>query len=868
MSTQASSDSYEELPGIITSLPTDDRRWGLARYALEYVANGQVQPADPKKPAGQWCLDSVAEQSLRDRAVVTKERLAFINDVVTSCIHPPADHSHHAVNDDAEIAARTQEVAGTLVLALGETKVSASFSTWPLRIQLRIPDGQGDEGEGSLMPAATAWLDTSPIELPGNRSIVPRSALKEQLGLALDAGAPLPGSVIRRVPTMLRFTSEQALDLVDAADSLRDAGFEIVLPESVRDGVDRLTVKLLVTSTSDGDFIGARTFHGSWQGTVGRRPLDRATLQRVLETAAEGQYLVRHDARWIAVDPAFAARFLRRLRARPPAGVELIATCLSGYWRTPDLGTVPVTLDAEASHRFAALRNAGSGGEPELVGIEAQLRDYQRRGSAWLQKMAELGLGAVLADDMGLGKTLQTIVLLASRSRHSNSNPHLVICPTSVLGNWKREIGRFAPALRATIYHGPGRHLERARGENDVVLTSYAVLRRDADRLAAHEWDTVVLDEAQQIKNEGSATTQCAHRIANHAVARVALTGTPVENRLSDLWSILQFVEPGLLGGRRRFSMEIARPIELARQHLEDELDQQAATEATERLHRITGPFIMRRLKAEVAKELPDKTELIDSCPLTAEQERLYRRAVRESMEGGLGEGFARAGRILRMIGELRQICDHPEQSNPSDGGGDDALALNDLELVGRSGKFDHTIELLQEIAQSGERTLVFTQYRRMGRMLAYQIGHTLGITIPFLHGGVDRVRREAMVDEFQNSPDAPPVLVISLRAGGTGLNLTRATHVLHYDRWWNPAVEDQATDRAHRIGQTEPVTVHTLVTAGTIEDHVADLLARKRDLANLALRPGESWIGELTDAELIDLVSLDDTLELSGASE
>ncbi|WP_236808854.1 DEAD/DEAH box helicase [Amycolatopsis albispora] len=428
------------------------------------------------------------------------------------------------------------------------------------------------------------------------------------------------------------------------------------------------------------------------------------------------------------------------------------------------------------------------------------LRPYQRAGVAWLQGADG---GGVLADEMGLGKTVQAIALLAARP----GGPHLVVCPTSLLGNWTRELARFAPGLTS------------------VELTSYGKLRADAERFAATAWDVVVLDEAQQIKNPDSQTARAARTL--DARLRVAMTGTPVENRLDELWSLLAFTNPGLLGTRARFRRRFATAVE-----------QRRSDAAAARLHEIVGPHILRRRKRDVAPELPPKLEVTVVCQLTAEQERLYRAAMDSAFGSGLGSGIERRGRILALLTRLKQLCNHPE---PGAG-----------QLGGRSGKLDRVTEMLTEIADNGDRALVFTQYRETGEMLARHLG------APFLHGGLSIAARERLIHQFQEDDDSPPVLVLSLRAAGFGLNLTRATHVVHYDRWWNPAVEDQASDRAHRIGQTRAVTVHTLLTERTLEETIAELHAGKRDLAGIATgetRTIENDLAKLSDERLREVL-------------
>ncbi|MCP3802838.1 DEAD/DEAH box helicase [Allokutzneria sp. A3M-2-11 16] len=459
----------------------------------------------------------------------------------------------------------------------------------------------------------------------------------------------------------------------------------------------------------------------------------------------------------------------------------------------------------------------------KLGAINAELRPYQVDGVAWLHSVPG---GGVLADEMGLGKTLQAICLLATRD-----GPHLVVCPTSLVGNWRRELARFAPDTPVLTHHGPNRELPLPVPPRTVVITSYSVLRSD-DELGAVDWDTVVLDEAQQVKNPDTRASKAAARLS--ARRRVAMTGTPVENRLDELWAIMSLTNPGLLGTRARFRQRFGTPVE-----------QRRSATAAARLTALITPHVLRRTKSEVATDLPPKVYSTIACTLTGEQATLYRDAVDRAFTDGFGSGFQRRGRVLALLTALKQICNHPAQYRP-----------DDLPLTGRSGKFDRATEMLTEIVEDNDRALVFTQYRAMGELLARHLGDQLGGPVPFLHGGLAATQRDELVRAFQHDDDAPPVLLLSLRAAGFGLNLTRAGHVMHYDRWWNPAVEEQATDRAHRIGQTRPLTVHTLVTGGTVEDHIAHLHENKRALAD-AVTGAETALADLTDDQLHEVLDL-----------
>jgi SNF2 family DNA or RNA helicase len=462
------------------------------------------------------------------------------------------------------------------------------------------------------------------------------------------------------------------------------------------------------------------------------------------------------------------------------------------------------------------------------------MRPYQKDGFDFLCHLTELKLGGILADDMGLGKTITLIALhLHRQSDVSSAGPTLVLCPASLMGNWQREIEKFAPGVPVRRFHGARRGLE-GLADGEFVLTTYGTMRLDAPRLADVSWGMVVADEAQHVKNPYSATAKELRTIG--ARARVALTGTPVENNLSELWAILDWTTPGLLGRLGTFRTRYAQAVEGGRDPA-----------AAERLARLVRPFLLRRRKSDpgIAPELPPKTETDRAVSLTREQVGLYEALVRETMaEIAAADGMERRGLIVKLLTGLKQICNHPAQF----------LKEERPRIPGRSGKLELLDELLDTILSEGASVLVFTQYVRMARLLDRHLA-ARGVPTGFLHGGTPIPEREAMVDRFQKGE--VPVFLLSLKAAGTGLNLTRAEHVVHYDRWWNPAVEAQATDRAYRIGQTRPVQVHRLITEGTVEDRITDMLVRKRELAEAVLGSGDAALTELSDAELADLVEL-----------
>ncbi|MGV4987369.1 SNF2-related protein [Streptomyces sp. NRAIS4] len=640
---------------------------------------------------------------------------------------------------------------------------------------------------------------------------------------------PLDRLAEQEVPDVLALSEEELGELLGvAATRLAAAGVAVHWPRDLaRDLTAAAVVRPAPGSATDGTgfFESEELLQFRWQLALGQDPLSETEMDALAEAHRP---VVRLRDRWVLVDPALVRKARKReLGLLDP--VDALSVALTG---TADVDGE--TVEAVPVGALAALRDrltTGLGPAEPPAGLAATLRDYQLRGLAWLDLMTSLGLGGCLADDMGLGKTVTLIALHLKRAR---PEPTLVVCPASLLGNWQREITRFAPGVPVRRFHGPDRTLHGLEG--GFVLTTYGTMRSAAAHLADHPWGMVVADEAQHVKNPYSATAKALRTIPSPA--RVALTGTPVENNLSELWALLDWTTPGLLGPLKSFRARHARAVENG----EDQ-------EAVDRLARLVRPFLLRRKKSDpgIVPELPPKTETDHPVPLTREQAALYEAVVRESMLAiETAEGIARRGLVLKLLGALKQICDHP------------ALYLKEEtradRLVARSGKLALLDELLDTVLAEDGSALVFTQYVGMARLITAHLS-ARAIPVDLLHGGTPVPERERMVDRFQTGER--PVLVLSLKAAGTGLNLTRAGHVVHFDRWWNPAVEEQATDRAYRIGQTQPVQVHRLVTEGTVEDRIAEMLAAKRALADAILGSGEAALTELTDRELSDLVSL-----------
>jgi len=639
---------------------------------------------------------------------------------------------------------------------------------------------------------------------------------------------------------------------------LEESGCIVAVPSWWGGQDNRLGVRLVIEGDELGELEGppkgmATAIRYRWQVAVGDQPLSLEALRRLRDQRTP---LVQIDGRWVEVDQTQIAKAIDLLERQESTEATLLdAMRLAAEATEAETGLSVLGLDAEGwvsdlleGPTDETVKDLG---QPEAFG--GTLRPYQRVGLNWLGFLDRFGLGGCLADDMGLGKTVQLIALLQhERAAGPGVGPTLLVVPTSVVGNWGRELERFAPELTMHVQHGPERPLGEAfaakANGSDVTITTYALVSRDADSLKGVPWHRVVLDEAQYIKNPPTKQAQAIRSI--DAGRRIALTGTPVENRLSELWSIMEFCNPGFLGAAPDFRRRFARPIERHRD-----------TEAAASLRGLVQPFVLRRLKTDrdVIDDLPECVETREYATLTPEQAMLYQ-AVVDSMIGQVDrtEGIQRRGLILAMLARLKQICDHPELAESGDevvaaaGQGASLKKLSD-----RSGKSRRLINLLDEVLATGERALVFTQYRRMGKLLSAMIEHDLGCRSLFLHGGTPMKKRQDMIDEFQSPKGDAPVFVLSLKAGGLGLNLTAANHVFHFDRWWNPAVERQATDRAFRIGQTRTVHVHKFVCMGTLEERIDRMIEEKTQLAEQIIGTGDDWLTEMDTGQLRDMLLL-----------
>ncbi len=682
--------------------------------------------------------------------------------------------------------------------------------------------------------AVLLWRESGPSSSHGFGDRA-RTHATIALRSAADAWPVLDRLLEERIPDALTLDGDELVSLLEeGVGALSAAGTPVLWPRAL--GRD-LTARSVLTPRKDdnplmtGLFGPEAMFSFKWELALHGEALTADEMDQLAKAATP---IIKLRDNWIVVDPVMARRARKRL-IRDVKPVQALAATLTGVVKVEEQD-VPVVVGATLEKVREALVGASSR-EPMASpsGLRAELRDYQRHGLTWLAQLTSLGLGACLADDMGLGKTVTLIALHLHRVEGGALGPTLVVCPASLLGNWEAEIRRFAPGVPVRRFHGSQRDLSGLdKLDGGFVLTTYGTMRLDHATLAKVPWDLVVADEAQHVKNPQSSTAKSLRAIGS--AARVALTGTPVENNLTELWAILDWATPGLLGSRNAFRRVWAAPIE-------------AGVDATiaRRFADLIGPFLLRRRKSDpgIAPELPAKTETDHLIGLTREQVVLYEALVRDSMERiERADPETRRGLVLKLLTGLKQICNHPAHY----------LKQVGPRLVNRSEKFDLLDELVGTVLAEEGAVLIFTQYVAMARLLEEHLS-VAGVPHQFLHGGTPVRAREEMVKRFQRGE--LPVFLLSLKAGGTGLNLTAADHVIHFDRWWNPAVEDQATDRAHRIGQTRPVQVHRLVTQGTIEERIAELLTRKRAVADSVLARGEAALTELGNEELRDLVTL-----------
>lgn len=684
----------------------------------------------------------------------------------------------------------------------------------------------------------------APIPLPGDDELI---KLLHDAAVKVQTTANLPESEITfrtnfdpviRIPEsdLIRFFSHDV-------PRIREGGIEFICPDWWGRSLEPARIDLSFQRQQEKGFnstVGlASLLHYDYRIAVGDDFIEPAAFRQMVEQQIT---TVRAGKRWVTIDrPALDLKIKaieKQYKKHRVSVAELLKMVARSESPDSDLSINPG--DDWTTDLIRGVREGWSHTKVQIPQtFNGILRPYQETGVSFLLRCRSLGFGACLADDMGLGKTPQTIAyLLCAKENGGLSGPSLIICPTSIIGNWERELARFAPGLSCFVHHGSSRlkgkaYLEKARSY-DLIITSYALIPRDMELLSGITYAVLILDEVQNVKNPQTKQFQAVRVLeADH---RIALTGTPVENHLTELWALMETINPGYLGSFAAFQKMYANPIEKG-----------GAEEKAAELRRIIRPFLLRRVKTDktVISDLPEKMEMEVYCTLTHEQAALYQSTVNDlARDLQSVAGIARKGRVLSALTRLKQICNYPEHGS--------VPAMEPL----RSGKVQRLVEMLEEVRDEGDGAIIFTQYATFAKDLARTLHQSLEREVLLLTGSTPRMKREEMIARFAK-PDGPRFFVISLRAGGTGLNLMQANHVFHIDRWWNPAVEDQATDRTYRIGQTKTVQVHMMITAGTLEEQIHEMIARKRTVADQVISAGEDWLTELPNGELMDVLRL-----------
>ncbi|MBE9060096.1 DEAD/DEAH box helicase [cf. Phormidesmis sp. LEGE 11477] len=726
---------------------------------------------------------------------------------------------------------------------------AADTQDWTLRYGLQAIDDDDYKVDASLI-----WQHpTDEFSYQGRTIDAPQETLLGGLGRATRLYEPIKQTLVQPSPTECVLGPIEAFQFLKTTVwRLQDSGFGVILPDNLVDpskvGASRLGLQISATAPPKTQRLGLQSLlNFKWELSVGGQVLSKSEFDELI---TQGTPLVEINGQWVELRPQdvrAAKDFFEKRKGQTKLSVEEALRISTGDNQLIDkLPVVKFDASGKLDELISTMTTGNQSLEPmtEPDGFAGQLRPYQAKGVSWLSFLEQWGLGACLADDMGLGKTVQLIAfLLYLKQEKALGGPVLLVCPTSVLTNWQREVSKFAPnQVKTLVYHGDkrpkGAALVKATQKLDLVITSYTLVQRDLKDLKRVEWRGMVLDEAQNIKNPTAKQSVAVREIESEF--RIALTGTPVENRLSELWAIMDFLNPGYLGPLNFFKRRFATPIE-----------KYGDTDSLKTLRSLVQPFILRRLKTDrtIIQDLPEKQEMTVFCGLSSEQARLYQKLV-DSTLGEIDEatGVQRRGMILGLLVKLKQICNHPAQF----------LQQDSLGKARRSGKLQRLDEMLEEVVAEGDRALIFTQFAEWGKLLSSHLEHRLGTESLFLYGSTSKNKREEMVDRFQLDPNGPKIFILSLKAGGVGLNLTRANHVFHFDRWWNPAVENQATDRAFRIGQTKNVQVHKFVCTGTLEERINDMINSKKALAEQVVGAGEQWLTELDTDQLRNLLLLD----------
>ena len=845
------------------------RYWlDAARYSLELLVKESFVPCIAREePAGEyriiWNAHLGGEDEPRmsqlinslpgiagsyNSGTMNPEELlsSFINHNINSFIQgscsKDADLVEHILNSDPakeRIYQGMREWLGSLKSA-ASTPLRTCFRLDPPKGIEEIKKGEKDSwglsfhlqarnDESLLIPAGAVWRSGAVLNFLGSKFENPQERLLGDLGMASRIYLPIEGALQANRPTHVELKTDDVRRFLSGdAVHLEQSGFGIILPKEWKES--RVKLDLFVKKQgSVGYFTLGSVMEFDWQAAIGDEKVDLMEFENI---AALKTPLIEFRGRWTYLNQEDMSRIMWLMKHKNTIdSYEAVRMMLS-----EDTNLFNLHGGKEISEFVNVLKGKEKIkmlGQPD--GINGKLRPYQLRGVSWISFMSKYGIGACLADDMGLGKTIQIIAMLMQSKPEL---PALVVSPMSIVGNWEREIRKFAPGMKVMVHHGSDRRSGRKFTEDikksDVVITTYGLLSRDKE-ISSAKWSYLIADEAQNIKNPLTKQAQAIKKLNSRC--RIALTGTPVENRLTDLWSIMDFLNHGYLKSQDDFISNYSMPIEKYND-----------TKTSERLRAIIKPFVLRRLKTDksIISDLPEKIENDLYINLTKEQATLYQAVVKDMLlKIESAEGINRSGLIFSALTKFKQICDHP------------ALFMHDKSRIeGRSGKLERLVEMLEEAIAEGDKSLIFTQYAEMGSLLQKHIKKELDIEVLFLHGGTAKAQRDSMVEDFQTSPYIR-VFVLSLKAGGLGLNLTAANRVFHYDRWWNPAVENQATDRAFRIGQKKNVQVHKFISTGTLEERIAKMLEKKKALSEGVIGSGESWITKLSTAELRNLFEL-----------
>jgi len=851
------------LPGLAQNQGGYQARWRPVTDASRLHALAKAMP-----PAARAVSDTGKDACATPAETVLSEFLESMVDALVRAATPAPPRAIESIHDqwlaalahaEPAIVAREADLAQfTRQVEEWQRPIQVSARA-PFRLCFRLEEPPHDAGSwrvryllqsvkdpSLLLPAEQVWeAKAKAIAALRQDAAVLREHLLVSLGQAAGISRHVDASLRSPAPIDYALDATGAHQFLrETAPALEQSGFGVMLPSWwTRRGTAlqlqaRARVKSAKASPSGLTMEALLSF--DWELALGDEKITKAELQAL---AKQKSPLVWFRGQWIeagADEIQAALAFLQKNAGGEKSLRDVIRMSLGADGGAGPLEVEGVSATGWVGDLLAKLEGRQPFAElPQPAGLHGELRPYQRRGYSWLDFLKQLGLGACLADDMGLGKTIQTLALIERDRALGEQRPVLLVCPTSVVGNWQKEAARFTPDLAVLVHHGAGRKrgdaFQAEARRHAMVISSYALLHRDAELLQQVEWAGVVLDEAQNIKNPETKQARAARALP--AAFRITLTGTPVENNVGDLWSVMEFLNPGFLGPRAAFQRKFFVPIQVY-----------SDRNAAERLRRVTGPFIMRRLKSDksIIADLPEKNEMKVFCNLTKEQASLYESVVKDAEEAiESSEGIERKGLVLATLMKLKQVCNHPAQ-----------FLKDNSAIPGRSGKLARLGEMLEETLAVGDRSLIFTQFAEMGQIIRKHLQETYGVEVLFLYGGTAKKQRDLMVERFA-APDGPRIFLLSLKAGGTGLNLTSASHVFHFDRWWNPAVENQATDRAYRIGQTRNVQVHKFVCGGTMEEKIDEMIERKKEVAGQVVGAGEAWLSELSNAQLRELFKL-----------